>query len=64
MIKIVQSEADYILKNVKASRLKKASERKRHGGKTYYILCDDYPSLKALAKIRKYKNVKELLNDN
>lgn len=64
MIPIIQTEADFILKNVKDNKLKKASARKRHGGKTYYVLNDDYPSLSVLAKLREYKSVKQLLEDN
>lgn len=61
MIKITQQEADIILKTVKDNKLKKTSERKRHGGKTYYVLNDDKPSLIALTKLKNCNTIKELL---
>ena len=61
MIKIDQHEADYLIANVPTRKLKKASERKKYGGKTYYILNDDYDSLKVIAILRGYKPVKRLV---
>ena len=61
MIQINQREADYIIKNVTGASLHKASIRKKHGGKTYYVLCDDYAALKALTLLRGYRTVKDLL---
>lgn len=52
MISIDQREADYLIKNVKQRKLKVCSQRKRHGGKTYFVLGDDYASLRALAQLR------------
>jgi hypothetical protein len=34
--------------------LKKTSARKRSGGKTYYVLCDDRKVLEVLAMLRGY----------
>lgn len=58
MIKITQREAEYINKRIpnRYIRLKKASENKRSGGKTYYVLNDDFGALKVLAYLRGYKN--------
>ena len=61
MIQIKTDEAKYILTNTKRSRLKKASERKRSGGHTYYVLCDDRVSLALLAKLRGYEPKKDEL---
>lgn len=44
--------------------LKKASERKKHGGKTYYILGDDKNSLEILASLRGYKPTKKVVWKN
>ena len=61
MIQIKTDEAKYILANTKRSRLKKTSERKRSGGHTYYVLCDDRVSLALLAKLRGYEPKKDEL---
>lgn len=61
LIKINQWEADYLIKNVPTRRLKKASERKKHNGKTYYILCDDADSLQTIAMLRHYIPVKKTI---
>lgn len=61
MIQIKTDEAKYILANTKRSHLKKASERKRSGGHTYYVLCDDRVSLALLAKLRGYEPKKDEL---
>ena len=55
MIQITQSEAEQIQRQNKKNRLKIASKRKRHGGKTYYVLNDDYSSLDIVAKMRGVK---------
>lgn len=55
MVKIDQREADYLIAHVKTRKLVKASERKIHGGKTYYIKNDDMDSLKTIAMLRGYK---------
>ena len=59
MIQITQMEADYIIKHVPDRKLKKASARKRHGGKTYYIVGDDISSLKVLAMLRGYLPIRK-----
>lgn len=77
IIQITQREADYLIAHLDCNKrnLKKASGRKRHGGKTYYVMNDDINSLKLLAELRGYGNeettrkhsnfpVKELLLDN
>lgn len=64
LIKIYQREADYLIENVPTRKLKKASGRKKHGGKTYYVLNDDYDSLKVVAMLRDYKPVKRFVIDN
>ena len=61
MVQITNDEAKYILSNTKRSRLKKASDRKRSGGHTYYVLCDDRVSLALLAKHRGYEPKKDEL---
>lgn len=62
MIKLTPYEAEYIKKNVKRNRLKVASANKRKCGKTYYVLCDDYSTLNAVAKMRGISK-RELLNN-
>lgn len=52
-------EADYLIKNIPTRQLTKASARKRHGGKTYYIRGDDMDSLKALAMLRGYLPIRK-----
>lgn len=52
LIQITQTEADYIIKNVRNNRLHKTSARKKHGGKTYFVLRDDFSALRVLAKLR------------
>lgn len=61
IIKITQSEADYIISHSDSNerKLKKASARKRHGGKTYYVLNDDKTSLRLLAYLRGYVPIKQ-----
>lgn len=59
LIQITQMEADYIIKNVPDRKLKKSSERKRHGGKTYYVLGDDASSLNVLAMLRGYTPIRK-----
>lgn len=55
VIQITQPEAEQVQRLNKKNRLKIASERKRHGGKTYYVLNDDYGSLDIVAKMRGIK---------
>ena len=62
MVRILQTEADYILKNIPNARLFKTSVRKKHGGKTYYVLSDDIVVLKAVAEMRGFKNISEMLD--
>jgi hypothetical protein len=57
LVKIDQREADYLIKNVPSRKLKKASERKFYGGKTYYILNDDNDSLAVIAMLRGYESI-------
>ena len=61
MIRILQTEADCILKNIPNARLFKTSARKRRGGKTYYALSDDIVVLKAIAEMRGFNNIVEML---
>lgn len=63
MIQLIQHEADFIIKTAPKNHLCKTSARKRHGGKTYYCLCDDVISLQALAKYRGI-TVKEILQED
>jgi hypothetical protein len=69
IIQITQREADYINTHLDCNQrnLKKASSRKKHGGKTYYVMNDDINSLRLLAELRGYNvpnPVKRLLADN
>lgn len=77
IIQITQREADYIISHLDCNKrnLKKSSSRKKHGGKTYYVMNDDVNSLRLLAKLRgyeipenmnkySYSPIKALLSDN
>lgn len=61
MIQLTQMEADHIIAHVPNRKLIKASERKNHGGKTYYVLNDDYDSFKTLAMLRGYSPINTLV---
>lgn len=57
MIPITEYERKIIQKEAPSprNRLAISSRAKNSGGKTYYVLCNDYVSLKILASIRKIK---------
>lgn len=58
MIKITERERIAVQKRLTASRLKRSGKRGKGKG-TYYILEDDYPSIKYVASLRKM-SVREL----
>lgn len=60
MIQLTQHEADYLIANVPTRNLKKASERKFYGGKTYYAMNDDDDSLNVVAMLRGYVPITRL----
>lgn len=64
IVKIIQAEADYLIKNIKDRKLIKASAHKKCGGKTYYVKGDDYSSLNAIAILRGYKPIKKVYYNN
>jgi hypothetical protein len=53
MVQLIESERKIIQKENPKNTLTIASERKSSGGSTYYVLGDDYESLKILSRLRK-----------
>lgn len=61
MTRLLQSEVDYIFKNVKNPKFVTASKRKTHGGKTY-MLTDDSPLITIVAQLRGYTDKRSFVS--
>ncbi|MFA5410168.1 MAG: hypothetical protein WC343_15440 [Bacilli bacterium] len=59
MVQLIESERKIIQKENPKNTLTITSENKKSGGSTYYVLGDDFDSLKILARLRK-QSIKQL----
>lgn len=60
MIRLTEAERKSIQEVYPNKQLKKSSERKQSGGKTYYVFPDDKESLVILSKLRN-QSIKEII---
>jgi hypothetical protein len=60
LIRLTEAERKSIQEVYPNKQLKKSSERKQSGGKTYYVFPDDKESLVILSKLRN-QSIKEII---